>query len=241
MAIRVTVWNEFRHEKSDPIVTNLYPDGMHKTIGRYLAKEANLEVKYATLDEFEHGLTEEVLNTTDVLIWWGHEAHREVQDEIVNRVYNRVLCGMGLIALHSSHDSKIFKKLMGTSCSLRWRCEGEKERVWVVEPTHPVANGLDEYFEIEQEEMYGERFDIPAPDTLVLIGWFKGGEVFRSGCCYARGYGKVFYFQPGHETYPVYYNENVMLVIKNAVHWCHTLKTRENLECKNCEPFEKLD
>ena len=192
---------------------------MHAVIAEFLNKEDGINAGTATLDEPEHGLTQEVLDSTDVLIWWGHTAHNEVSDEAVERVYKRVLDGMGLIILHSGHFSKIFKKLMGTTCNLKWRAVGEKERIWVVEPGHPIAEGLGEYFEIPHEEMYGERFDIPAPDTLVFISWFAGGEVFRSGCCYHRGAGKIFYFRPGHETYPIYYKSEVQKVIINAVKW----------------------
>jgi len=215
---RVTVWNEYRHEKSHAEVASVYPDGIHGAIARHLRAEG-MAVRTATLDEPEHGLTEEVLAQTDVLIWWGHMAHGEVKDEIVGRVCKRVLDGMGLIVLHSGHLCKIFKKLMGTTCDLKWREIGEKERLWVVEPGHPIAEGLGEYFEIPHAEMYGERFDIPAPDTLVFISWFQGGEVFRSGCCYQRGKGKVFYFRPGHETYPIFYQPEVLRVLTNAVRW----------------------
>jgi trehalose utilization protein len=178
-----------------------------------------LKVSTATLDDREHGLSEEALVQADVLTWWGHMAHEEVKDEVVERVYRRVLKGMGLIVLHSGHFSKIFRKLMGTSCNLKWREAGEKERLWVVSPDHPIAAGLGEFIEIEHEEMYGEFFDIPAPDTLVFASWFKGGEVFRSGCCYQRGQGRIFYFRPGHETYPTYYNPQVMQAFYNAVLW----------------------
>jgi len=215
---RVTVWNEFRHEKTHAEVARIYPDGIHEAIARHLRAEG-MPVRTATLDEPEHGLAEEVLAQTDVLIWWGHMAHGEVKDEVVERLYKRVLDGMGLIVLHSAHFSKIFRKLMGTSCDLKWREIGEKERMWVVEPGHPITEGLGEYFEIPHAEMYGERFDIPAPDTLVFISWFQGGEVFRSGCCYQRGKGKVFYFRPGHETYPIFYQPEVLRVIANAARW----------------------
>lgn len=216
--IRVTVWNEGVHEKLNEKIAGIYPKGIHGAIADGIAAE-DFEIRTATLEEPEHGLTEEVLNNTDVLLWWGHRAHKDVSDEIVNRVHDRVLKGMGLIVLHSGHFSKIFKKLMGTSCDLKWREQGDKERLWVVDPAHPIAEGLGQYFEIEHEEMYGEHFDIPAPDELVFISWFEGGEVFRSGCTYHRGNGKVFYFRPGHETYPTYYNENVLRVIGNAVRW----------------------
>jgi trehalose utilization protein len=217
--IRVTVWNEYRHEqKAAHPASTIYPDGIHSTIAQGL-REAGMEVRTATLDQPEHGLTDEVLANTDVLTWWGHAAHGEVRDEIVAKVHARVLEGMGLIVLHSAHFSKIFRKLMGTTCSLRWREADERERIWVLEPGHPITNGLEPYFEIPKEEMYGEQFDIPAPDTLVFISWFQGGEVFRSGCCYHRGRGKIFYFRPGHESYPTYYQPEVRRVIANAVYW----------------------
>ncbi|WP_273832311.1 ThuA domain-containing protein [Guptibacillus sedimenti] len=215
--LNVTVWNENRHEQSSEEVRSVYPNGIHGAIAEFLKED--FEVKTATLDEPEHGLSEEVLNNTDVLLWWGHIAHEEVSDEIVNRVHQRVLDGMGLIVLHSGHFSKIFKKLMGTGCDLKWREADEKERMWIVDPTHPIAEGLGEKIEIEREEMYGEHFDIPVPDELVFVSWFEGGEVFRSGCTYKRGQGKVFYFRPGHETYPTYYHKDIQRVMKNAVAW----------------------
>lgn len=217
--IRVTVWNEFRHEKSDAAVAAHYPNGIHAAIAGYLKSVEGLTVRTATLDEPQHGLTAEVLNATDVLTWWGHMAHKAVAEEVVDRVQQRVLDGMGLVCLHSAHFSKIFKRLTGTSCNLRWREAAERERVWVVAPDHPIADGLGEYFEVPHSEMYGERFDIPAPDTLVFVSWFPGGEVFRSGCCFHRGRGKIFYFSPGHETYPIYHQREVLHVIVNAVRW----------------------
>lgn len=216
--MRVTIWNEFRHEKTNDTVKAIYPDGMHQVIANFLS-EAGFDTATATLDEAEHGLTEEVLNQTDVLIWWGHMAHDEVDEAIVTRVQERVLRGMGLVVLHSGHFSKIFKRLMGTTCNLKWREVGEKERIWVVNPAHPIAQGLGEYIEIPQAEMYGEHFDIPEPDALVLVSWFEGGEVFRSGCCYHRGMGKIFYFRPGHETYPIFKQKEVQQIIINGVNW----------------------
>jgi len=240
MAICVTVWNEYRHEKRNQDIAKVYPEGIHGAIAAHLQKDSGMVVRTATLDEPEHGLTDEVLDNTDVLIWWGHTAHQEVKDEIVEKVYKRVLCGMGFIALHSAHLSKPFVRLMGTSCTLKWREIGERERVWVIEPGHPIAEGLGEYFELEHEEMYGERFDIPAPDTLVLSSWFQGGELFRSGCCYNRGNGKVFYFQPGHESYPIYYNQNVLQVISNAVKWARPVNRLDSIKCSYSAPIEKI-
>ena len=218
-SIQVTIWNEYRHEKQKPEIGAIYPDGIHGAIAQHLRKEAGLEVRTATLDEPGQGLSQEILDRTDVLTWWGHGAHNEVEDELVDRIQARVLDGMGLICLHSAHFSKIFKRMMGTTCNLKWREIGEKERIWVIEQGHPIAEGLGEYIEIPQAEMYGERFDIPDPDALVFVSWFQGGEVFRSGCCYNRGRGKIFYFRPGHETYPIFYNPDVLKVITNAVKW----------------------
>lgn len=237
--IRVTVWNEFRHEKIHEEVAKVYPDGIHNVIADFLKRYPEIQVRTATLDEPEHGLTQEVLDGTDVLIWWGHMAHNEVKDEVVERVYGKILNGMGLIVLHSGHLSKIFRKLMGTSCMLKWREAGEKERIWVVEPGHPIAEGLGEYFEIPHTEMYGERFDIPKPDELVFISWFKGGEVFRSGCCFYRGKGKIFYFRPGHETFPIYYQPEVQRVIYNAVRWAAPVKGPE-IRFGNVKPLEEI-
>ena len=216
--IRVTVWNEGRHEKTHEEIRKVYPNGMHTVIAEAL-KGAGFTVRTATLDDPEHGLTDEVLAQTDVLTWWGHMAHGEVKDEIVNKVAARVLEGMGLIVLHSGHYSKIFKKLMGTPCSLKWREIGERERMWIVNPSHPIAAGLPEQIVIEHEEMYGEFFNIPAPDELVMVSWFQGGEIFRSGACWNRGLGKVFYFRPGHESFPTYYQKEVQQVLINACKW----------------------
>ncbi|HEX7056985.1 MAG TPA: ThuA domain-containing protein [Bacilli bacterium] len=218
--IHVTIWNEFRHERENPEVAAVYPEGIHGAIAAGLRDDDRLEIVTAVLDEPEHGLTDDRLAKTDVLIWWGHMAHDEVRDSVVAKVRERVLAGMGLIVLHSGHASKIFERLLGTNTGiLNWRDDGEKERVWVIEHGHPITNGLGPYFEIPKEEMYGERFEIPAPDELVFISWFAGGEVFRSGCCYRRGKGKIFYFRPGHEQFPTYYQPEVRQVIRNAVYW----------------------
>jgi trehalose utilization protein len=236
--MNVLVWNENRHEKTNPVVAENYPKGIHGAIAEFL-QEDEINVKTATLDEADHGLTDEVLAETDVLVWWGHKAHGEVRDEIVEKVQKRVLEGMGLVVLHSGHFSKIFKKLMGTTCDLKWREADEKERLWVVDPTHPIAEGLGQYIELEKEEMYGEHFDIPTPDELIFISWFEGGEVFRSGCTYKRGKGKIFYFRPGHETYKTYYNPEIQRVIKNGVNWAKTSETAKPVY-GNAKPLEKI-
>jgi trehalose utilization protein len=237
--IRVTVWNEFKHEKKDEAVAAIYPDGIHGAIAEGLNAVDGIEANTATLDEPEHGLTPGVVDNTDVFVWWGHMAHGEVDDEIVQRVKARVLAGAGLIVLHSGHFSKIFKSLMGTTCDLKWREADEKERLWVVNPAHPIVENIGEYIELEKEEMYGEHFDIPQPDELIFVSWFQGGEVFRSGATYQRGAGKVFYFRPGHETYPTYYNPEIRQVLANAVKWAAPVK-RPARTFGNMDPIEDL-
>ncbi len=217
--IRVTVWGENVHEKQDAEVARIYPAGMHGQIAASLREAGGCSVRTATLDQPEHGLSDEVLRQTDVLTWWGHRAHHAVEDQIVDRVQARVLAGMGLVVLHSSHFSKIFRRLLGTTCSLTHRQVGEKERLWVCQPGHLLARGLGPYFEIPHEEMYGEPFAVPTPDETIFISWFAGGEVFRSGCTWRRGNGKIFYFRPGHETYPTYYQPEVKQVLQNAILW----------------------
>ncbi|SEP57072.1 Trehalose utilization protein [Loktanella sp. DSM 29012] len=227
MTIRVTVWNENVHETHNKIVGDLYPDGIHGAIADALNKADGIAATTATLQEPEHGLTQERLDNTDVLIWWGHAAHGDVDDAVVARVTEAVWSGMGFIALHSAHFAKPFKRLMGSACNLTWREAGERERLWVTSRNHPIAAGLPDHFELENEEMYGEPFGVPEPLETVFISWFQGGEVFRSGLTYKRGAGNVFYFRPGHETYPTYFDSNVQRVIENAVRWAHNPAMRD--------------
>ena len=236
--IRVTVWNENVHEKTHESIARLYPHGMHGAIAQGIASDT-LSVRTATLDEPDHGLTDAALAETDVLVWWGHAAHDRVDDAIVERVRKRVLEGMGLVVLHSGHYSKIFRRLMGTTCALKWREANEKERIWTVDPSHAIADGVPEQFVLPHEEMYGEFFDIPAPDELVFVSWFAGGEVFRSGCTFRRGQGKIFYFRPGHESFPTYHDANVLRVIANACRWCGTGRGAAPIQ-GNTQPLEPL-
>jgi len=220
MSIKVTIWNEGRHEKLHPEVAAIYPDRIDGAIAAGL-KDEGFVIRRANLDDPAEGLPDALLEDTDVLLWWGHVAHEDVTDGLIDRVQQRVLKGMGLVVLHSGHHSKLFRRLMGTNCNLSWRelPGGDLERVWVVNPSHPIAEGLPPYFEVPQSEMYGEPFDIPAPDELVFLSWFSGGEVFRSGCTFQRGRGRIFYFGPGHETFPIYHNAQVHRVIANGIRW----------------------
>jgi trehalose utilization protein len=217
--IRVTIWNEFVHEQENDHVKGLYPAGIHGTIAAALRDKAELDVQCATLHDAEQGLGASVLERTDVMLYWGHAAHDRVTEDSVARLHKRVLDGMGFIVLHSGHWSKIFKRLMGTSCALRYREAGERERVWNVNPGHPITEGVGDYIELEESEMYGEPFGIPTPDEQVFVSWFQGGEVFRGGNCWTRGSGRIFYFSPGHESYPIYHNPKIQRVIYNAIRW----------------------
>lgn len=214
--IRVLVWNEFQHEKTSETVRGIYPNGIHNAIADFLRCD-DITVRTATLDDENCGITKEILDETDVIIWWGHMAHRQVPDEVAALVRDAVLDGMGAIFLHSAHHSKPFKMLLGTSCNLTWRESNDSERLWVIEPSHPITRDIDRCFYLEHEETYGEPFVVPTPDKLLLIGNYSGGEVFRSGCLYERGNGKIFYLQPGHETFPTFYVPEIQGIIRNAV------------------------
>ena len=238
----VTVWNEFVHERENDAVADLYPDGIHEHLAGVLAA-AGHETRTATLEEPDHGLTPEVLAETDVLFWWGHIAHDEVDDAVAARVADAVREGMGLVVLHSGHHSKPFRRLLGMPADLTYREAEERERLHVVDPGHPVADGLPESFVVPEAEMYGEPFTVPEPDRLVFISWFEGGEVFRSGCCYRRGKGRIFYFRPGHETYPVYHQDEIERVLRNAAAWATpTDGSPYPTECRHVgDPAEDID
>lgn len=220
--INVTVWSENLVEQTNEAVRSIYPDGIHGAVAGAIRRHLDdrAVVRVATMDMPQHGLTDEVLASTDVMTWWGHAGHHLVDDSVVAKVHERVLDGMGLIVLHSGHWSKIFTRLMGTSCSLR-ASDGDEEIVWNVDPTHPIAEGVAPSFRIPDHEMYGEFFDIPPPEELVFVSWFASGAVFRSGCCFKRGKGRIFYFSPGHETDPVYHHPEVCRVLSNAVAWAY--------------------
>lgn len=236
--IRVTIYNEFKHERIDENVAKVYPEGIHTALKSALEDDETV-VQTVTLDNV-NDITDELLNKTDVMIWWGHMAHNDVPDEVAVRVQQAVLRGMGFIVLHSGHHSKPFRLLMGTPCNLTWRENGDYELVWVCNPAHPIAQGIGRFIKLDHVETYGEPFSVPEPQEVVFIGGYEGGEVFRSGCCWQRGNGKIFYFQPGHETYPIYYNSEIIRVLKNAVRWAKPTLRVEELLCPNVKkPLEE--
>lgn len=231
--IRVTIWNEYIHEQEIPAIGAVYPKGIHGAIKEFLSREQDITVKTATLQEPECGLTEGVLRDTDVLIWWGHTKHEAVPDEVCQRVCRHVLAGMGLIALHSAHLAKPLRKLLGTTMSLQWK-DDDEELLYCTAPAHPIAAGVAYPVHLPQEELYGEYFDIPKPEEVVFTGWFRGGAVFRSGVIFTRGYGKIFYFQPGHEAYPIYHHRDIQRIITNAVRYCAPVQRMEEpCRCEN--------
>lgn len=236
--LHVTIYNEYVHEQTEDSVRAVYPEGIHMALKKALECD-DIAVRTVTLETVQE-LTEELLNDTDVLIWWGHMRHGDVPDEIAERVQSAVLRGMGAIFLHSGHHSKPFRLLMGTPCNLSWREDGDREYVWVVNPAHPIAQGIGRYIHLEHEETYGEPFMVPEPDELVFIGNYEGGEVFRSGCCYNRGYGKIFYFQPGHESFPTFYQPDVIRVIKNAIYWAKPVYRAKELTCPNVKKIQEV-
>ena len=241
--IKVTIWNEFVHERQEgkmgDYIRSIYPNGIHALLKEKLAAD-DLDIRIASLNEPEQGLPDSLLNDTDVLVWWGHCAHAKVEDALVDRIQARIHTGMGLIVLHSGHFSKIFKRMMGSSCSLHWREVGEKERIWVVAPNHPIAQGVPETFTLPHSEMYGEPFGIPDDGKIIFASWFEGGNVFRSGVTFIRDNGKIFYFAPGHETFPIYHDENVLKIIGNAIRWAAPLQIIPPLKMHITEPDETV-
>lgn len=239
--INVTVWNEYGDAQKVPAVTAVYPQGLHEAIAGFLNKDPAVKARTATQADPEQGLSEETLNATDVLVYWAHIYHPLIEDRIAQRVIEHVQRGMGVVFLHSAHKSKPFMGLLGTSGSLSWREANEKTRLWTAAPAHPIAEGVPTTFTLDHEEMYSEPFGIPNPQDTVFISWFQGGNVFRSGVTFTRENGKVFYFQPGHETNPTYHNEVIQRVILNAVKWAKPVRRVGPLSCPNDkEPLEKL-
>lgn len=238
--VKVTIWNEYLHEVENDGVRALYPDGIHGALRDAFGERGGFEVRTATLREPGHGLSEELLANTDVLLWWGHKAHHEVADDAARMVHEAVLSGMGLVVLHSAHMSKPFKRVLGTHGTLRWREADEKERLWNLRPDHPILEGVPDHVDLEQEEMYGERFDVPEPDELLMISWFQGGEVFRSLCTWRRGLGRVVYFRPGHETYPTYHHPDIRRIVVQAAAWARARVRRDASTCPNVTSLEPV-
>ena len=238
--VKVVIWNEYLHEVENPGVAELYPDGIHGALKQAFEERGGFAVRTATLREPDHGLSPELLADSDVLLWWGHKAHHEVADATAAMVHEAVLSGMGLVVLHSGHMSKPFKRTLGTHGTLRWREADEKERLWNLRPDHPILADVPDQITLEQEEMYGERFDVPEPDELLMLSWFQGGEVFRSLCTWRRGLGRVVYFRPGHETYPTYHHPEIRRIVVQAGAWASARVRRDASTCPNPASLEPV-
>ena len=220
--MHVHVWAEDRPlPEAEETMRKICPSGVEGQMAAFLGRQPDMTVTTSTLQDPEQGFDRKILDRTDVLVYWSHKHWQEVEDVHVDYLQKRVLEGMGLVVLHSAHASKLFSRLMGTRTqSLRWRENDEWQRYWIVNPGHPIAEGLEgEYFEVPMDETYGEYFEIPQPEAQVFITQSQGGEIFRSGSCWTRGLGRIFYFQGGHETYPVYMQSQVQLILTNAVRW----------------------
>lgn len=222
---------EFMKSRAEKI-RQVYPKGLMGTLAEALSKDPELEITMTNIFEPEYGLPDELLERTDVLVWWSHVLQETIPDSLAMKIVQRVQKGMGFVPLHSAHKSKPFMYLLGTSGCLKWR-EGDFCRVWTAMPSHPIAQGIPEYIELKEEEMYGEPFDIPRPDDNIFISWYRGGELFRSGCTWTRGYGRIFYFQPGHETSPNYHNEYIQKIIDQGIHWTAPRVWRKDFDCPN--------
>lgn len=233
--MKVTVWGEEYLERAslgdrpEPInyfgyvdkAREIYPDDVHTAVAGFLRERLpDATVRTSSLSEPEVGLGASLLADTDVLVWWSHVKHHLVPDETVENIWQRIREGMGLVMLHAGIESKILRRVLGTSCNAGgWRQSDDWEAIWTVDPSHSIARNVPAHFVIPTEEVYGEYFDIPTPDQLVFLSSFRGGEVFRSGCCWHRGNGRIFYFRPGHESHPTYHQAEVQQIIANGVVW----------------------
>ncbi len=236
------VWDE--NKKSVP--TEVYPSNIRGAIADALnvSEVVNIVAATACLDDDHQGITADVLRNIDVLIWWGHARHDEVTDETAELVRSAVHNdGLGFLPLHSAHYSKPFKAVLSANGHLKggWRENdnpADTEEITVAAPKHPIAEGIVG-FTIDQEEMYGAPFDVPPYQVVVFQSYFPtGGEYFPSfattvgkgidpafasgsgnGANQGEGAGRVFYFRPGHETFPTYHLPVVQKILRNAVLW----------------------
>lgn len=213
-SVRVLAWSEHTAPKA------VFPDDINNAVAGALCEDPQLTVTTAELVDPGDGVPEEVLASTDVLVWWGHLLHGRVTDAAVARIAAQVRDGgMGFVALHSAHMSKPFTTLIGDDGRLGGvALDGGKETITVRTPDHPVAQGVSD-FVIGKEESYDEEFGCGHPDTVVFHSAFENGQQFRSGLAYRIGAGRVFYFRPGHEEYPTLFLPEVKQIIRNAVRW----------------------
>ncbi|MFH1372026.1 MAG: ThuA domain-containing protein [Planctomycetota bacterium] len=214
----VVVWSEGTAPK------NVYPNDICGAIAEGLKELKDWDVVEARLSDPNQGLPDELLNRADVLIWWGHKKHNQVRDGLVDKIVSRVKDeGMGFISLHSSHFARPNIKLMGTPCSWKeYLGDSNTLKITVKDPNHPIARGVED-FTIYHDERYSEPYAVPQPLAVVFEGTYTldngGTDTSRQGLTWEIGKGRVFYFQPGHETNPVFFDPNIRRIISNAVEW----------------------
>ena len=222
---KVVVWSEGT-ANVDPNSKGIYPQDINTAIADGLKPlaERGWEIVKGSLGDPDQGLSAALLDSTDVLIWWGHKKHGEVKDDLVNRIVERVKAGkMGFIGTHSAHFCKPLKQLLQTPCSWReYVADGTSVEIIVKEPSHPICKGV-ENFKLPKIERYGEPFKVPTPEAVPLDGIYTRPdgktEPGRMGMCWTIGQGKVFYFTPGHETYNDYHRPEIRRIFVNAVEW----------------------
>lgn len=271
--INVVVWDE-----QQPAQKEAYDDFLGNEIASYLEKQSGISVRTVNLASPEKGIADNVLNSCDVLIWWGHVRQFEITPEQGKAIVKRIKSGqLDLIALHSAHWATPFVEAMKdrtmsnaltrfkqisseqldlqyvdpprryfapdrddlltprfyprkfpngrTELVIHWpnccfpayRNDGKPSTLYTIQPDHPIAQGIPSRFQLPSTEMYDEPFHVPEPDEVIFEERWPTGEWFRSGMIWNIGDGKVFYFRPGHETFPVYKQEVALNIIENAV------------------------
>jgi trehalose utilization protein len=232
--INVLVWDE---QQDVQVKSGAYKNFLGNAVAEFLSKTDGLQVVSANINEPDQGLADDRIAAADVVVWWGHVRHKDVNDSKVESIVAKVKAGKaGFVALHSAHYSKPFKNLMGTNCGFKKvdanKNEGFVQHLRVVSPMHPIAKGVKD-FDIPKTEIYGEPFEVPMPDAIVLYGHWDTGDSFPDVCCWTVGGkgvssaaakaanpgGRVVYFRPGHETFPIFHQPEVQRVVTNCVLW----------------------
>lgn len=219
--MNITIFNEYHPNEHTGKAEKNYPGGIHIAL-KSIFESQEYDVVTATQEQACNGLTDEILDNTDVLLWWSKNWDNELLNSVADKVVSRIREGMGAVFLHSAKNSKPFLRLTGTTSAtapVSWKEPGESERLFVVSPAHPIAEGIPSGYVIPNEEPYCEYFDIPKPDDIVFLGGFGNGMCIRAGVTFTRGAGKIFFFQPGHDSFPVYNDKVIRRIILNAVNW----------------------
>lgn len=220
---KVLVWSEGTAPK------NVYPNDINAAIAEGLKPLKGWEVQAVSINDPDQGLPDDLLNSASALIWWGHQRHGDVKDELVAKIKTRVTEeGMGFIATHSAHYSKALKAILGTPCGWSYYTDdGAKLDMVVKAPTHPICKGVKD-FTIPHTERYGDPFQCPTPETVLFDGIYTmkddKTEHCLQGFTWTIGKGRVMYFQPGHEGYPIYFMPEVQQIFRNGVQWVASKK-----------------